>query len=229
MQEGPAKAIQALIDYGPSSLGNWPTLSKWQSQLRKDGWTRVGDRRSCGAEAAAGVVRQLQAPRVKRPAPGSIMQTNEHKEVKAPTCLFLLRTVPSVGRRSTRLHHSGLPAAPVSEPGPWVSGPGIASPSAFSHSFGPSFGPPPSSRTNPAPPLAIPVFFQEGSCSDCAMLPPLSGFWLLPQAPLCLTWPRRRGSAPVRDEKGWRRLEGWARPAARRKHASSFPKCDFYK
>lgn len=54
---------KALIDYGPSSLRNRPTLSKWQSQLRKDGWTRVGDRRSCGAEAAAGVVRQLQAPR----------------------------------------------------------------------------------------------------------------------------------------------------------------------
>ncbi|KAM9725408.1 uncharacterized protein ACBT57_017349 isoform 1-T1 [Dama dama] len=104
--------LEALIDYGPSSLGNRPTLSKWQSQLRKDGWIRVGDRRSCGAEAAAGVVRQLQAPRVKRLAPGSIMQTNEHREVKAPTCLFLLRTVPSVGRQSTRLHHSGLPAAP---------------------------------------------------------------------------------------------------------------------
>ena len=54
---------KALIDYGPSSLGNRPTLSKWQSQLRKDGWTRVGDRRSCGVEAAAGVVRQLQARR----------------------------------------------------------------------------------------------------------------------------------------------------------------------
>lgn len=130
------------------------------------------------------------------------MQTNEHREVKAPTCLFLLRTVPSVGRRSTRLHHSGLPAAPVSEPGPWVSGPGIASPSAFSHSFGPSFGPPPSSRSNPAPPLAIPVFFQEGSCSDCAMLPPLSGFWLLPQAPLCLTWPRRYRNTVLGPRRG---------------------------
>lgn len=48
--------------------------------------------------------------------------------------------------------------------------------------------------------------------------------WMTPSFSLC-----RRGSAPVRDEEGWRRLEGWARPAVRRKHASSFPKCDFYK
>lgn len=52
-----------LNDQGPSALGSLPTLSEWQSQLRRQGWAGGGDLGSTGREVAAGAVGQAQARR----------------------------------------------------------------------------------------------------------------------------------------------------------------------